>query len=155
VFVYRTWVTCLADNFKKIFVRHEEESWEAETLVVKELVEVLLDLLKSKVHIFENIDEVANVRIDKCLVSFLFLVDALHFSLEFFVDSHEQSMLLSEECLDISLSHEDAFQVLPHALYLNKHLKCFSNTSNLCLPEIDLLVELSVILGALVSRKLI
>jgi hypothetical protein len=119
VLVDRTWVTGLADNLQQVLVRHEEESREAETLVVEELVQVFLDLLKSNVHVLKDVYEVANVRVYQSLVAFLLAVDALHLLLESLVNLDEPAVLLGQELNDISLPEEDALKILPHALHLH------------------------------------
>lgn len=144
----------LSNYFKKVFIRKEEESWEQYPLLLKELVQVPFYFFKSCVQILEDVDEVAGMMLNQSGIALSLLIDPLHFGSEWTVNVLEPSLFFSHQLLDVRLSAENTFQILPHTLNLHQHLKSLCNTCNLLLPEIDSLIKLSVEGRALHSWKI-
>jgi len=79
VLLNRLRVLGLADDLEQVVIREEVEAGEEATLALKELVQVLLDVLQLAVQLLQDIDEALDY---KGAVRILLLVDALHLLLE-------------------------------------------------------------------------
>lgn len=132
----------LADDLEQVVIREEVEAGEEATLALKELVQVLLDVLQLAVQLLQDIDEALD---NKGAVRVLLLVDALHLLLEVGVDLGEDRALARQLLGDVLLPAEDALKVAPLALDGEKELEGLSDLSDVVLPAIDLVVELLVV----------
>ena len=134
----------LANNLEQIFVRKEVESWEHTTLGGKKIIQLLLDDFEVGVELVEDVDKVTGV-LDKTTVCVLSLVETMHLSAELSIDLLEDGVLLRKRLLDVNLSTEDAFKVRPSILDDHQEFKGVSDTGNVVLPHVDLVVELLVV----------
>lgn len=101
MFLDRFWILGLSNDLQQIVVGQEVESGEETSLAFKELVQVLLDMLKLSVQFLKNVDETFN---DQGSVRVLFFVDTFHLNLETNVDICEYLTLRSQLSRDILLS---------------------------------------------------
>jgi len=98
------WIFRLTNDFKKIIVGQEVESWELSSLCLQELVQVLLNLLEFLVEVVEEVEESFD---NQRLLSVLDLVDSLHLSLEDLIVSLEDRVFVRELLGNIWLTFEN------------------------------------------------
>jgi len=135
------WILGLTNDFQKIIIGQEIESWELSSLGFQELVQVLLNLFKLLVEVIKKVKEALN---NQTLLTVLHFVDSLHLSLEDLIVSLENGIFIRELLGDIWLSFEDGLEILPFALDLHQDFEGLSDLRNGAFPMIDLCIELLV-----------
>jgi hypothetical protein len=102
----------VSQNFQKLVIRQEIESWEDTSLVLKVILKSLLDVIKSLIGLLELVNKVSSVLLSDHSHGIWELVTLNHLSLEELIDLLELSRFLSQLLLDIS-SLENVFKIDP------------------------------------------
>lgn len=135
------WILGLTNDFQKIIIGQEIESWELSSLGFQELVQVLLNLFKLLVEVIEKVKESLD---NQTLLTVLNFVDSLHLSLKDLIVSFENGIFIWELLRDIWLSFEYGLEILPFALDLHQDFEGLGNLRNCAFPMIDFCIELLV-----------
>lgn len=117
---------------------------------MKEVVQVLFDVLELLVQVVKYLKEIFDDQRSKTV---LLLVNSLHLKLEDVVDSCENRTFIWHLLGDIRLTLEDALQVLPLSLDNGKQLESLSDLGNVAFPEINAVIELSIVGRTLHGRE--
>jgi hypothetical protein len=131
----------LTNNFKKIIIGQEIESWELTSLGLQELIEILLNLLKFLVKVVEKGKEAFD---DQAFLAVSNLGDSLHFSFENLVVSLEDRVFIWKLLRDIRLTFENGFKILPLTLDSNQDFEGLCDLRNGALPVVNISVEFFV-----------
>jgi hypothetical protein len=140
----------LTNDFKKIIIGKEIESWELTSLSLQELIEILLNLLKFLVKVIKKGKETFD---DQTFLTVSYLGDSFHFSLENLVISLEDRVFIWKLFRDIRLTFENRFKILPFTLDSNQDLESFCDLRNSAFPIINIGIEFLVEWRTLGSSK--